>query len=383
MTKKGKGKRAASPTRPIPVLRMRLSNSNQAAVQLRINELEASCSDPTMLWPTAITAAAATAATTAATAAAATVNGGHRLIAGLDWATNEDESLVTANRIVAEQGADVRNQARQRAQIRDDCVMAAEVDGMTNGEAQSLQDAATAATVANMTDDQVASRLPSQPRPATSPTSRGAGCSHDSCKNGGTTTAGEAYEPLDLQMRKLHRKDSRSQGRHLGCCDGATGFLDSVNGHRPGCAGQASPAEAQPMFGDTHGLRCFMITVNANGVHVPNGGADGQSADWLQSVQGFHDRTTGIGNSTGVEEIGKNKKLRHLHFLVWMQMEDTQAHRNKYAKLIRTALGMGAGPGLTQGKVRYFCGPGLNFKFPFFTCFWIAALQLFLDPLFC
>ena len=70
------------------------------------------------------------------------------------------------------------------------------------------------------------------------------------------------------------------------------------------------------MFGKTHGLRCFVITVNANGVHVPNGGADGQSADWLHRVQGFHDRTTGIGNSTGVEEIGENKKLRHPHFLV-------------------------------------------------------------------
>ena len=34
-----------------------------------------------------------------------------------------------------------------------------------------------------------------------------------------------------------------------------------------------------------------------------------------------------------------------------MQTEDTHAHRNNHAKLIRTAPGTGAGPGLTQGAV--------------------------------
>ena len=43
-----------------------------------------------------------------------------------------------------------------------------------------------------------------------------------------------------------------------------------------------------------------------------------------------------------------------------MQMKDTHAHRNNYAKLIRTAPGMGAGPGLTQGKERHFRGPGFT-----------------------
>ena len=94
------------------------------------------------------------------------------------------------------------------------------------------------------------------------------------------------------------------------------------------------------------------MTVNANGRHVPSGGGLHAGADWLEMVHQHHLGTAGIGDSNGVEEVGSRQRLRHLHFVVCVQMDDTQAHRNAYARLVRDILGIGTGEGKIPGKVQ-------------------------------
>jgi hypothetical protein len=181
------------------------------------------------------------------------------------------------------------------------------------------------------------------------------GCTHVSCKTGGVTFSGTSFGPLPGSLRLDHRKDRKGIGRHLNCCDGAPGYLDSIDGHRLDCPGAPEVTTTPPppdIFDDTFGLRPFFITVNANGTHVRNGGVDGQGPDWLRLIQEYFEGQPGVGDCTGVEEVGTKMKFRHLHFLVYIQMEDTKAHRTKLAKKLRTVVKMGSGPGELAGKVQ-------------------------------
>ena len=216
---------------------------------------------------------------------------------------------------------------------------------------------------------------PTQPRPTTSHTtpphttppntrspprrSRSNGCTHPSCVAGGTTTAGNSFAALAADLRQGHRRDNRGVDHHSLCCDGAPGFADSVRGRRPGCPAAAASAAASAtsalehdVFSDRHGLRCYFVTINANGRHVPSGGGGHAGADWFEMAHQCHLDADGIRDSNGVGEVGSRQRLRHLHFVVHVQMDDIQAHRNAYARLVRDVLGMGSGEGKIPGKVQ-------------------------------
>ena len=164
-------------------------------------------------------------------------------------------------------------------------------------------------------------------------------CQHPSCINHAPT-------------RRNHRKDNKTLGVHIGCCQGFEKNL--YGGHIQTCRNAPQPPPPR-IFAQQFLMKRVMVTYTSTGRNMPAGAMTSsgyQEKDWIKLLHQACVLQDGIPEHDHVREKGTEKNFLHGHSIIGVLMESTDQHLKQVATWVKGILGIGNGMGQLPGKVQ-------------------------------